>query len=428
MSGRSGISMHSLQAADRWLGRLAFAALQPWRLMRQILGPRESGDHVLLLKFWGLGSIQLLGPAVAALKRRHPDARLVFVTLQENAEFARALGLFDEVRTLDVRAQPSLAGWVRIGWRIARLVRVLRAERYRAVYDFEFFTRFSAFVAFLCGAPDSHGFSAPGVWRGGFHRRTTPFNRYWHVARNFRALAGGENGRDVAIDEVVGCEPSAEARAALERRLDAAAARGPLVVVNANAGRLSLERRWPAARHAELSRLLADEDEATVVLVGAPSEVAHVAEVRALAGATRRGAVLDWSGRLAFDEFLALLARADLVVSNDSGPMHIAAAMGTPTLGLFGPETPVLYGPLGARAHALWKPVVCSPCINVHNNKQVTCWRGTPECLTGIAVQEVLTEARVLLSGGVLQPALSLPRRGGLRVVSAAGPRQGAPA
>jgi hypothetical protein len=76
----------------------------------------------------------------------------------------------------------------------------------------------------------------------------------------------------------------------------------------------------------------------------------------------------------------------------------------------------------------LWKPVVCSPCINVHNNKQVTCWRGTPECLTGIAVQEVLTEARVLLSGGVLQPALSLPRRGGLRVVSAAGPRQGAPA
>ena len=418
--------MHSLQAADRWLGRVAFLLLQPWRWMRHLLGPRASGVDVLLLKFWGLGSIQLLVPAVAALRRRHPDARLVFVTLQENAEFARALGAFDEVRTLDVRAPSNLAGWMRIGWRIARLVRELRSARYAAVYDFEFFTRFSAFVAFLCGAPESHGFSAPDVWRGGFHRRTTPFNRYWHVSRNFRALAGGENGREVRVDEVVGCEPASAAREALERRLDAAAARGPLVVVNANAGRLSLERRWPAARHAELSRGLADEDQATVVLVGAPSEAAHVAEVRALAGETKHGAVLDWSGRLPFDEFLALLARADLVVSNDSGPMHIAAAMGTPTLGLFGPETPILYGPLGARAHALWKPVVCSPCINVHNNKQVTCWRGTPECLTGIGVHEVLAEARVLLKGGVLQPALMQPRRGGLRIVSGVGARPGA--
>jgi hypothetical protein len=149
---------------------------------------------------------------------------------------------------------------------------------------------------------------------------------------------------------------------------------------------------------------LADEDGATVVLIGAPSERSYVAAVRALIGEVRHGFVLDWSGALPFDEFLALLAQADAVVSNDSGPMHLAAGMGTPTIGLFGPETPVLYGPLGPRAHALWKPVVCSPCINVHNNKQVTCWRGTPECLTGISSDEVLAETRVLLAGERAEP------------------------
>lgn len=411
------LPMRRLQIADRWLGAAMFALLQPWRWWRALRGsPRSHGD-VLLLKFWGIGSLQLLTPAVATLRRRHPGQRLVFVTLAENEAFARALGVFDEVRTLDVKVNRGVGGWARLVWRILSLVRQLRAAQYASVYDFEFFTRFSAFVTLVCGAPDSHGFSAPGVWRGGFHLRTTPFNRYWHVARNFRALAGGETGAEVRVDEVTPCPIDDGARQRLQARLDAALVSSPLVVVNANAGRLSLERRWPAARFAELARRLADEDGATVLLVGAAAERSHVAEVRALVGEVRHGRVLDWSGLLPFDEFLALLAQADAVVSNDSGPMHLAAGMGTPTIGLFGPETPVLYGPLGPRAHALWKPVVCSPCINVHNNKQVTCWRGTPECLTGISTDEVLVETRVLLAGGVLQPAIALPRRGGLRVL-----------
>ena len=425
MERETGIPMERLQTADRWLGAAMFALLQPLRWLR-LLGPRGArGTDVLLLKFWGIGSIQLLTPAVATLRHRHPGARLVFVTLAENEAFARQLGVFDEVRTLDVRTRGGLRGWVAMAWRIVGLVRELRARRFASVYDFEFFTRFSAFVTLACGAPDSSGFSAPGVWRGGFHRRTTPFNRYWHVARNFRALAGGENGAEVQARELAPCDPGAAARTRLERRLDAAEVKRPVVVLNPNAGRLSLERRWPAPRYAELARRLAEDEGATVVLVGSPAEREHVAGVRALAGAPARGFVLDWSGELPFDEFTALLGRADAVVSNDSGPMHIAAALGTPTIGLFGPETPVLYGPLGARAHALWKPVVCSPCINVHANKQVNCWRGTPECLTGISVAEVLGETRALLAGGMLQPAVAQPRRGGLRVLPGNGAREG---
>jgi heptosyltransferase-2 len=82
--------------------------------------------------------------------------------------------------------------------------------------------------------------------------------------------------------------------------------------------------------------------------------------------------------------------------------MHIGAALGTPTLGLFGPETPVMYAPIGARTSALWRPPVCSPCINVHDNKVANCVRGHPECLTNLSVEEVHEELRLLLWDGVL--------------------------
>jgi heptosyltransferase-2 len=109
-------------------------------------------------------------------------------------------------------------------------------------------------------------------------------------------------------------------------------------------------------------------------------------------------------------ELVVVLARAAVVVSNDSGPMHVAAAIGAPTLGLFGPETPVMYGPLGLRSRALYRPPPCSPCINVHDNKVASCVHGEPQCLMALSVEEV-HEAACALAAGVdfgLEPA---PRR-----------------
>jgi heptosyltransferase-2 len=82
--------------------------------------------------------------------------------------------------------------------------------------------------------------------------------------------------------------------------------------------------------------------------------------------------------------------------------MHLGAALGTPTVALFGPETPVMYGPIGRRSIALWRPPPCSPCINVHDNKVLNCVRGVPECLTNIPVGLVLDETRARLCDEVL--------------------------
>jgi len=394
--------MKRLQQADKILGLLACAALQPLKLLRARHPGGSEPERVLLVKFWGLGSLQLLTPAVSTLRRDMPRARLVLLTLRQNEEFARGMRVFDEVMTLDVRVSHGLRGWWKLLGRIAALIRSLRRERFERVYDFEFFTRFSAVISLASGAETSIGFSAPRLWRGGFHTHTIHFNRYWHVSRNFRALAGGECGEEI---EALTPYPTRRKDALhLDEKLERAGVPvgRPLAVLNANAGALALERRWPPASFATLARRLALEDGTPVVFVGSEEERAYVAAIARAAGPAPRGLLVDLSGQLTIGELAALLDRAAVHVTNDSGPMHVGAALGTPTVALFGPETPVMYGPVGRRSIALWRPPPCSPCINVHDNKVLNCVRGYPECLTNIPVDLVLSEARERLADDVL--------------------------
>ena len=381
--------MSALQAVDRRLGPLISILLRPLTLLRR--GEEGSVKKLLVIKFWGLGSLQLATPAIEALRKRHPDAKIDLLTLAGNREFAAGFGLYDEVRDLDLHGcgKRALIG------RLLRMLFSLRRARYSRVYDFEFFTWFSAIASVFSGAPRSFGFAAPGARRGGLHTDTVPFNRYWHVARNFRALAGGENGREVSEKELRTFQVESSHEAELESALETSDR--PLVVLNPNAGDLAPERRWPVTRFAALAARLIREDGVRVALTGTRAEQAVSAEVLRAAGPLPTGRLLDLSGALSIGGLQALFQRAALVVSNDSGPMHLAAAHGAPTLGLFGPETPVMYAPLGKLTRVHYAPPLCSPCINVHDAKVLSCIHGQPECLMRIEVEQVLSSARSLL-------------------------------
>jgi len=359
-----------------------------------------------MIKFWGLGSLQLLTPAARTLRQRHPEAHLTLLTLKENEAFVRGLGLWDSVEALDVRA----SSWSGVALRILQLIHRLRQAGHDRVYDFEFFTRFSAVVSFLVGAERTSGFSSTSVWRGALHTDDVHFNRYWHVARNFRALAGGEDGHEVAVGELRRHPVSEAEHTGLDARLiesDLAPSPG-LVVLNPNAGLLSLERRWPVERFAALARRVLERTDHSVVLVGSSGEREHTRAVLAASGGSG-SRIVELAGLLSLGELSALFERADAVVSNDSGPMHLAAAQGAPTLGLFGPETPQMYRPLGPRAEALYRPTVCSPCINVHDGKVATCIHGHPECLENISVDDVWAWLEPQLSLPAPRPRLPLP-------------------
>lgn len=365
--------------------------------------PPEKVQRIQLVKFWGMGSIVLATPLLERLRARHPQARIDFVSLRENQPILELLPGLDRVIGIDL-SRGNLAFLVDA----ARTLRRLRREGYDLLLDLEFFTRFSAAFSFLARARRSHGFSAKGNWRGRLHDVEVPFNAYNHVAVNFETLLSGDPMSPVrrnAVEELrLPRLPEPAGAWDVCRSLLAAEPAWregrPLVVVNPNAGDMAVERRWPIERMAELLRRLCGDRDVNVALIGAPKERALVESVANASGVGER--VTNLAGRIDVPQLVALLAHADLLVTNDSGPMHIAAAVGTSVVALFGPETPTLYAPLrsrsGQRHRVHYLGLACSPCMFVHDNKVLSCWFAQARCMTGIEPAEVLASVDAALA------------------------------
>jgi len=406
-----GVRSNRLYAVALWIDRYVGSILCALLLVakRVFAGRRRSPSDaevrkVLLLKMWGMGSIVLASPLLEAVRARHPGARIDFLSLAENRSIVEMYSGIDRAIAIDLRrgVLSFLVSTLRTIWAIRR-------ERYDLLLDLEFFTRFSAIFSFLAGPRRSQGFSAKGKWRGKLHDVEVPFNAYNHVALNFLDLLRGAPMDPVDPAAVSGphsLPPLRPPAAAWERCRELLAQEPhwregePIAVVNPNAGDMALERRWPGEQVAELLRSLAGRDALNVVMIGSPGERGYVESVVRAAGNGVK--VVNLAGRIDVAQLVALLAHAAVVVTNDSGPLHIAAAAGAATIALFGPETPVLYGPLRSRAgqrHVVhYRKLACSPCMFVHDNKVLSCWFAQAQCMTGIQPAEVLASVDALLA------------------------------
>ncbi|MDB5102228.1 MAG: putative ADP-heptose--lipopolysaccharide heptosyltransferase, partial [Cyanobacteria bacterium RYN_339] len=85
----------------------------------------------------------------------------------------------------------------------------------------------------------------------------------------------------------------------------------------------------------------------------------------------------------------------------DTGPLHLACAVGTPTIAIFGPESPLLFGPRGSQHRVISRGLACSPCLNIYNGRTVTCRFAVTRCVAEIGVDEVLAAALARLAPGV---------------------------
>jgi heptosyltransferase II len=149
-------------------------------------------------------------------------------------------------------------------------------------------------------------------------------------------------------------------------------------------------KRWPPEHYAALANTLAAQG-CSVVLVGGPPDVEVLAAFRR---AMRAKVAVDLSP-LPLDALTAALARVQLLVTNDTGPAHLATAVGTPVLTLFGPTSPVRWGP-PVPGRALSRQLACSPCSN-HGAQ--ACPLGHHDCLRGLGVAAVAAAARAMLGG-----------------------------
>lgn len=363
---------------------------------------------IAVLKFLGMGSILQAIPMIAALRERFPGARLTLVTSADNRAFAHLVPYFDEVLTIELSRPLGLAR------DLVRTLARLRAQRLDLLLDLEFFSNFSGFYSAFAGATWSVGFATPKSFRNWIYCEVVSFDHGRHIADIFYKVARalGLPPKPVAgaraLRHLLDSGRLKLDRPATERAVDDALRAGgwtgkrPLVVVNVNAGPLNLNRRWPLESFATLIGQLQARG-ASVALIGGRAESAYVADlIRRLADRTN---VHDLSGQVDVAGLILLLARADLYLGNDSGPLHLAESVGTRTVSFFGPETPRLYGPVGPEHLVFYKELPCSPCLNVYNQKSSDC--GDNQCLKQITVDEVAAGVVPVVESLGKEPACS---------------------
>ena len=375
---------------ERALVRAADAALSPLAWLARS-GSRPAGDprRVLLLRLERIGDLLMVIDAIRDARVCWPTAEIDLAVGSWNAPLAR---LLPEVTAIYVVDAPWLArGATRTSWsHLVRQARAWRLPAYDLVVNFEPDIR-SNFLAWLSGAPRRAGYWSGGG--GAFLTDAAEYAPMTHVSENARQLIARAAGRTPPAPPGGPTFPRLRVPADAVARASAvlANARGPLVGVHVSGGRES--KQWHLDRFAAVARDLAGARRATIVLTGADADRPLVQTVK-----DRLGDIpaIDAAAGLDLPATAALLGRLDLFITSDTGPMHLAAAMGTPVVALFGPSHPERYGPRARLERILRVDLPCSPCGRVRLPPE-RCRGHVPDCMDGITVAAVLRASAELL-------------------------------
>jgi ADP-heptose:LPS heptosyltransferase len=346
--------------------------------------------HVLLVRLRLLGDVVFTTPAIRALRRRHPDARLTYLVERHAAPVVAGNPHLDEVIVAD---RPR--GIARLAADAALAAR-LRRSRPDVVLDFHGGPR-AGWLTWASGAPRRVGYAVAG--------RSWLYTDIVARPRELRPRHSVENQWDLlaaldpgfthpphpAADAVEMAEDPAAATRVTNRMRETGLEAGlVVVVVHVSAG--NPFRRWPGEAFASLLVALADADPSRRIILSFGPEEAGAAGQIAAAARARLGSAADRIvdfGPLSIAELRALVARSALFVGGDTGPLHVAATTRTPIVGLYGPtlaersapwRDPVLVTE-SVDPGALW----CRPC------DQRRCVPGDFRCLAGIAPGAVAT-------------------------------------
>jgi len=321
-----------------------------------------------------LGDVVLTTPLLAALRRAHPERALHVVATPLGASVLAGHPAIDVLHPYAKRgAERGLAG-------LLSLVRRLRRERFAIAVAAQRSAR-TGFLVRGSGAPVRVGFaSSPGAWA---LTDRVPWQPDRHAVHRYLALAGPA-GADPHADSTPSLAVLPASASAVTEALGADGVPAEAALLAIAPGSTWGTKRWTPEGFAAVIAA-APERGLHPVLVGSPEERALCEEVSALAG----GDIPNLAGRTRPPELTALLARSKALVTNDSGPAHVASAVGTPVVAVFGPTVPAFgYTPWGAGNRIVEHlGLACRPCSS--HGPQV-CPLGHHRCMREIAPAEVL--------------------------------------
>jgi heptosyltransferase-2 len=350
---------------------------------------RASPERLLVYAPSWIGDAVMSLGAIRVLRRAHPSAHIAVLARPWVAE------LYDGVESVDSRLVYDPRGRDRGLRGLLSAARRVASGGFDACLVLPNAFRAAAFVR-LARVPQRWGYATES--RGFLLTRRVPpaprpFGR--HQAYFYLELAAGLGF------EAFGGEPDLHLRATESMRHKGRAlleregwnGRDSLIGIHPGATG-SRAKMWSPSRFADAARRLSSRTRARVVVLGGPDEGRVAGEV----AAGLEDPPLMLSGKTSLGELIGALSELSLFLTNDSGPMHLAAALGVPTVAVFGPTDPRETGPFSPRARVVRESVECSPCL----------YRDCPidhRCMERVPADRVFEEARALLVSAFAQEA-----------------------
>jgi predicted lipopolysaccharide heptosyltransferase III len=324
-------------------------------------------ERILVIKLRYVGDVLLATPVLSRLRESFPKAHLAMLVNPGTDDVVRDHPALDEVLVLE---RGNLA-------RQWRFVRDLRRRHFDLVIDLTDADR-SAVLSWLSRAPVRLGYNSEGRWRGVLYTQVVAADRFaMHTVRYHLKVteAMGLTGQQPAPFLAVAPESRREA----DRLLREAGVDGARPFVCLHPGARWWFKAWPAERFAALADLIQTETATQALFLGGNQERSLESRIADGMKTPFRSLI----GKTGLRALAAVLERAALMISNDNGPMHMAAALRVPVIGLFGPSDPAVWGPWGAGHRTFYKGLDCRACFHPD------CFRGEQNCMRLITLQEV---------------------------------------
>jgi ADP-heptose:LPS heptosyltransferase len=366
--------IEGLKRVDGIFGKLACSA------SRLIATPRITQDtkspKILVIRPGGIGDAVLLYPALRELRAEFPESLINVLAEKRNSGVLAFCPYVDNVILYDERS-------------LSRLNAVIRGM-YDIVIDTEQWHRLTAALAYMTGAPVRAGFQTNE--RVKLYSVKVPYNQDDYEALSFLNLVSAVTEKHYEFKQN---EPFIPLDLINSSGIDSSLGdfrKNKKALVGIFAGATVPERRWGVSKFAELTKKLAAMGMGAVIL-GGKEDLENSSEIKSTSGSEN---VIDYTAKTTLAETAYIISKLDLMVSGDTGLMHLAYGVGTPTVALFVAGIEEKWAPQGKNHIAINKRLSCSPC---------TKFGYTPpcpydvKCLNDITVEEVLLTVQKIHSG-----------------------------
>jgi lipopolysaccharide heptosyltransferase I len=352
-------------------------------------------QRILIIKPSSLGDVTHALPVLNGLRHRYPAAKIAWMISTSCAELLDGHPTLDELIPFDRRRYGQMGRSIRATSEFMEFVHALRARRFDLVIDLQGLFR-SGFLAWAAGAATRIGFARAREFAWMFYtHRIGPGDPDEHaVVKNYRVA------RLLGFDRVpltFGLPVRPAARSTAQALLAEAGIRPGDAYAIFTPGARWETKKWPAPKMAAVADHLRQRHSLRIVAAGGPDEEA---DCRAFAAAVA-GPVANVSGRTGLRELVALIDGAAIMVSNESGPMHIAVALGRPVAGVIGPTNPRRNGPFSPNSRIVQAGLECSPC---YLRRRSQCPHGLA-CMDRVEPKSVIDAVDALLTTCAQAPA-----------------------